>query len=132
MSDHEAPGSRGHGILAEVLGPRGPARCSAGRRGRTLGASRWIWSGAALESVREAPVRSEEATTALLTSARTKTCSSSSHGASYAQVAEIIAKPITVRNTIYRIEQKLGVTTKQEIVVWAVRHGLLDDEERVG
>ena len=49
-------------------------------------------------------------------------------GNSYAQVAEIIGNsPITVRNTIYRIEQKLGVTTKQEIVVWAVRHGLLDE-----
>ena len=36
--------------------------------------------------------------------------------------------PITVRNTVYRIEQKLGVTTKQEIVVWAVRNGLLDED----
>jgi len=33
-----------------------------------------------------------------------------------------------VRNAIYRIEKKLGVATKQEIVVWAVRNGLLDDE----
>ena len=50
-------------------------------------------------------------------------------GNSYAQVAGVIGNsPITVRNTIYRIEQKLGVTTKQEIVVWAVRHGLLDED----
>ena len=50
-------------------------------------------------------------------------------GNSYAGIAAIVGRsPITVRNTIYRIEQKLGVTTKQEIVVWAVRNGLLDDE----
>ena len=53
-------------------------------------------------------------------------------GNSYAQVAVIVGgSPITVRNTIYRIEQKLGVTTKQEIVVWAVRNGLLDEEPSV-
>ena len=50
-------------------------------------------------------------------------------GHSYADVAAIVGNsPVTVRNTIYRIERKLGVTTKQEIVVWAVRNGLLDDE----
>lgn len=51
-------------------------------------------------------------------------------GNSYAQVAEFMGNsPITVRNTIYRIEQKLGVKTKQEIVVWAVRSGLLNGQE---
>ena len=35
---------------------------------------------------------------------------------------------VTVRNTIYRIEQKLGVATKQEIVAWAALNGLLDDD----
>ena len=50
-------------------------------------------------------------------------------GHSYAGVAALVGNsPVTVRNTIYRIERKLGVTTKQEIVVWAVRNGLLDDE----
>ena len=50
-------------------------------------------------------------------------------GNTYAGIAAIVGRsPVTVRNTIYRIEQKLGVTTKQEIVVWAVRNGLLDDE----
>ena len=34
---------------------------------------------------------------------------------------------MTIRNTTYRIESKLGVGTKQEIVVWAVRNGLFDD-----
>ena len=51
-----------------------------------------------------------------------------SQGLSYAQIAEVRGnKPVTIRNSIYRIENKLGVNTKQEIVVWAVRNGLLDD-----
>ena len=33
----------------------------------------------------------------------------------------------TVRNAVYRVQDKLGVESKQEIVVWAVRNGLLDD-----
>jgi len=52
-------------------------------------------------------------------------------GNSYAEIAAIVGNsPITVRNTIYRIERKLGVTTKQEIVVWAVRNGLLENDLR--
>ena len=51
-----------------------------------------------------------------------------SQGLSYAQIGEVKGNsPVTIRNTIYRIERKLGVRTKQEIVVWAVRNGLLDD-----
>ena len=34
---------------------------------------------------------------------------------------------MTVRNTIYRIQDKLRVETKQELVIWAVRNGLMDD-----
>ena len=34
--------------------------------------------------------------------------------------------------TIYRIQNKLGVDTKQEMVVWAVKNGLLEDVERDG
>lgn len=50
-------------------------------------------------------------------------------GNSYAEVAAIMGNSaVTVRNTIYRIEQKLGVTTKQEIVAWAALNGLLDDD----
>ena len=47
-------------------------------------------------------------------------------GKSYAQIAAIRGNsPLTIRNTIYRIQDKLGVGTKQELVVWAVRNGLL-------
>ena len=51
-----------------------------------------------------------------------------SQGMSYAKIAEERAvKPVTIRNPIYFVQEKLGVDTKQEIVVWAVRNSLLDD-----
>lgn len=50
-------------------------------------------------------------------------------GKSYGRIAEALGiGTVTVRNTIYRIQDKLGVASKQEIVVWAVRNGVLDEE----
>ena len=49
-------------------------------------------------------------------------------GKSYAQIAEVRGnKTVTVRNTLYRIQGKLRIETKQELVIWAVRNGLMDD-----
>ena len=49
-------------------------------------------------------------------------------GMSYHAIAEARGvKPVTIRNALYSIQSKLGLGTKQEIVVWAVRNGLLDD-----
>ena len=49
-------------------------------------------------------------------------------GMSYTAIAESRGnRPTTVRNTIYGIQNKLGFGSKQEVVVWAVRNGLLDD-----
>ena len=49
-------------------------------------------------------------------------------GLSYVEIAEARnIQPLTVRNAIYSIQDKLGIATKQELVVWAVRNGLLDD-----
>ena len=49
-------------------------------------------------------------------------------GMSYNAIAEARGvKPVTIRNALYGIQTKLGLGTKQEIVVWAVRNGLLDD-----
>ena len=49
-------------------------------------------------------------------------------GGSYVQIAQARGNStVTVRNTIYRIQDKLGIKTKQELVIWAVRNGLLDD-----
>ena len=51
-----------------------------------------------------------------------------SRGMSYSAIAEARGvKVVTVRNAIYTIQVKLGVGSKQEIVVWAARNGLLDD-----
>ena len=50
-------------------------------------------------------------------------------GSSYAEIAQTHGNsPSTVRNSIYRIQDKLGVGSRQGLVVWAVRNGLLDDE----
>ena len=49
-------------------------------------------------------------------------------GMSYAQIAEARGiKPVTARNAIYGIQQKLGVGTMQGLVLWCVRNGLLGD-----
>ena len=49
-------------------------------------------------------------------------------GRSYAAIAaERGNSVVTVRNTLYRIQDKLRIQTKQELVIWAVRNGLLDD-----
>ena len=49
-------------------------------------------------------------------------------GLSYAEIADVRSnQPLTIRNAIYGIQDKLGIDTKQELVIWAVRMGLLDD-----
>ena len=49
-------------------------------------------------------------------------------GMSYSEISENMGnRPLTIRNAVYAIQNKLGIKTKQELVVWAVRRGLLDD-----
>ena len=49
-------------------------------------------------------------------------------GRSYAQIADARGnKTVSVRNAVYRIQDKVGVHSKQELVVWAVKNGLLDE-----
>ena len=49
-------------------------------------------------------------------------------GRSYVDIAQDRGNSVvTVRNTLYRLQNKLGIGTKQELVVWAVRNGLLDE-----
>ena len=53
---------------------------------------------------------------------------SSCRGMSYAAIAKAReVKVVTIRNAIYTIQVKLGVDSKQEVVVWAAQNGLLDD-----
>ena len=50
-------------------------------------------------------------------------------GSSYADIAaEQGNSPSTVRNIIYRIQNKLGTGSRQELAVWAVRNGFLADD----
>ena len=63
-----------------------------------------------------------------LTTLERETLALFASGRSYAQIAEARGNStVTVRNTLYRIQDKLGVKTKQELVIWTVRNGLLDD-----
>ena len=49
-------------------------------------------------------------------------------GLLYAKIADVRGnQPVTVRNAIYGIQNKLKIETKQELVVGAVRNGLLDE-----
>ena len=54
-------------------------------------------------------------------------------GGSYARIAEEReVNVVTVRNAIYGVQRKLGIGTMQELVIWCVRNGLLDDYEADG
>ena len=49
------------------------------------------------------------------------------NGMSYSAIAESRGnRSVTIRNAIYGIQNKLGYDSTQEMVVWAVRNGLLD------
>lgn len=51
-------------------------------------------------------------------------------GDPYARIAEAKGiSPVTVRNTISRVQDKLGLDTKQELVIWAVKNGLVLEPE---
>lgn len=81
----------------------------------------------AFSTIQSQPAGKQGRDPARLTTSEEQILALFSSGKSYAQVAEATSRsPTTVRNTIYRIQDKLGFATKQEIVVWAVRSGLLD------
>ena len=51
-------------------------------------------------------------------------------GRSYTQIAEARGNSsVIVRNAVYRIQDKVGVKSKQELVIWAFQNGLLDGVE---
>ena len=63
-----------------------------------------------------------------LTALERETLTLFASGRSYAEIAQERGNSVvTVRNTLYRVQDKLGVKTKPELVIWAVRNGLLDD-----
>ena len=53
-------------------------------------------------------------------------------GRSYTELAEASGNStVIVHNTVYRIQDKLGIGTKQELMIWVVRNGLVDDSSWV-
>ena len=51
-------------------------------------------------------------------------------GLTYDEIGEIRNNSrLTVRNAVYGIQKKLGFKSRQQMVVWAVRIGLVDGEE---
>ena len=49
-------------------------------------------------------------------------------GLDYEEIGEIREiSPLTVRNAVSAVQKKLGFRTRQQMVVWAVRIGLVDD-----
>ena len=47
---------------------------------------------------------------------------------SYNEIAKARGKSsVTIRNTLYRIQDKLGIKSKQKLVIWAVRNDLVND-----
>ena len=80
---------------------------------------------AAVRSVSEV---GDAADTAGLTAREREILVSFAGGMSYTRIAEQRGvKPVTVRNAIYGIQQKLRVTSMQGLVLWTARNGLLDD-----
>ena len=66
--------------------------------------------------------------TAKLTAGEREILTLFSKGMSYSDIAVVRGnRPLTIRNTIYRIQVKLGIKSKQLLVLWAVRNGLMDN-----
>ncbi len=83
----------------------------------------------AIETIRSGGRTGDVAHAAGLTRREQEILVSFARGMSYAQIAEAMeSKPVTVRNAIYGVQRKLGVRTiRQELVLWCVRNGLLDN-----
>lgn len=72
-------------------------------------------------------VKGDPAVVAGLTERERQILVSFAQGMSYARIAQARGvKPVTVRNAIYGIQQKLSIGTMQGLVLWTVRNGLLD------
>ena len=66
----------------------------------------------------------------ILTKVERETLTLFANGSTNAEIAEARgASAVTVRNTLYRIQDKLEIETKQGLVIWAVRNGLVEDVE---
>ena len=81
-----------------------------------------------IAAVRGAAEPGDAANAAGLTAREREILVSFAGGMSYTRIAERRGiKPVTVRNSVYGIQDKVGVTSMQGLVLWAARNGLLDD-----
>ena len=81
----------------------------------------------AFTAIRDEGRTVDAAATSGLTPREREILISFAQGMSYAQIAEARGiKPVTARNAIYGIQQKLKVGMMQALVLWCVRNGLLD------
>ena len=77
--------------------------------------------------LRNAPKQNESPKRKGLTSREREILTQFAKGISYSAIAESRGnRPSTIRNTVYGIQNKLGFDSKQEVIVWAVRNGLLE------
>ena len=84
----------------------------------------------AFSDIRSGASQSTEQNARKLTDREREILTLFSQGLTYAEIADIRGnKWVTIRNAIHGIQNKLGIATKRELVVWAVRNGLLDDWE---
>ena len=82
----------------------------------------------AFAGIREGSGSASAPRTGALTDREVEILTLFSQGLTYAEIADVRGnKWVTIRNAVYGIQNKLGIRTKQELVVWAVRNGLLDD-----
>ena len=78
--------------------------------------------------VRSQPEDTSNQASDRLTARKRVTLTLLANGRSYTEIGEARGiSPVIVRNTLYRIQEILGVKNKQEFVMWAVRNGLLVD-----
>ena len=82
----------------------------------------------AFAGIRAAPEAAGKPRPGRLTAREREILTLFTQGLSNAEIAEIRGNSrLTIRNAIYGIQNKLGIETKQELAVWAVRNGLLGD-----
>ena len=78
-------------------------------------------------NARGKPMKTEEEQLEGLTAREKEVLGLFAQGMTYAEIADVIGyRPLSVRNVIYGIQNKLEVRSKQELAVRAVRGGLLD------
>ena len=84
----------------------------------------------AFSDIRSGAPQSNEQNSRRLTDRERQILTLFSQGLTYAEIADTRGnKWVTIRNAINGVQNKLGIGTKRELVVWAVRNGLLDDWE---